>query len=139
MELILQQGLSHQQEAVDRINQVFKDVGIFESRNFYENPTIDLSDFRLKQNISVIQSSLPAEYRHFAAPDNCLNLDIKMETGTGKTYVYTKTMFELHKTMASISLSLPCLHLPLKQVLLSFCLTLMPEGIFQIAVAMAQT
>ena len=26
-----------------------------------------------------------------------LNLDIKMETGTGKTYVYTKTMFELHK------------------------------------------
>ena len=42
MELILQKGLSHQQEAVDRINQVFKGVGIFESRNFYENPTIDL-------------------------------------------------------------------------------------------------
>ena len=26
-----------------------------------------------------------------------LNLDIKMETGTGKTYVYTKTIFELHQ------------------------------------------
>lgn len=26
------------------------------------------------------------------------NIDIKMETGTGKTYVYTRTMFELHKT-----------------------------------------
>ena len=97
MELILQKGLSHQQEAVDRINQVFKGVGIFESRNFYENPTIDLRDFRLKQNISTIQSSLPAEHRHFEAPDSCLNLDIKMETGTGKTYVYTKTIFELHK------------------------------------------
>ena len=29
-----------------------------------------------------------------AAP---LNLDIEMETGTGKTYVYTKTIMELHK------------------------------------------
>ncbi|MEP7189996.1 MAG: 2-oxoglutarate dehydrogenase E1 component, partial [Roseiflexaceae bacterium] len=26
-----------------------------------------------------------------------LNLDIKMETGTGKTYVYTSTIYELHK------------------------------------------
>ena len=26
-----------------------------------------------------------------------LNLDIEMETGTGKTYVYIRTMFELHK------------------------------------------
>ena len=26
-----------------------------------------------------------------------MNLDIKMETGTGKTYVYTKTIFELHQ------------------------------------------
>src|ERR1700733_3019703 len=29
-----------------------------------------------------------------AAP---INLDIEMETGTGKTYVYTKTIMELHK------------------------------------------
>ena len=28
---------------------------------------------------------------------SCLNLDIKMETGTGKTYVYTKTIFEMHQ------------------------------------------
>ena len=28
MELILQQGLPHQQEAVDRLNQVFEGVGI---------------------------------------------------------------------------------------------------------------
>lgn len=26
-----------------------------------------------------------------------LSLDVRMETGTGKTYVYTRTMFELHK------------------------------------------
>jgi type III restriction enzyme len=30
-------------------------------------------------------------------PGAGINLDIEMETGTGKTYVYIKTMFELHK------------------------------------------
>lgn len=97
MELILQQGLPHQQEAVDRLNQVFKDVDILRPSNFYENPEIVLQDIHLKQNITTIQNSLPADYRGFEVPNGCLNLDIKMETGTGKTYVYTKTMFELHK------------------------------------------
>ena len=35
----------------------------------------------------------PASYR----PGARINLDVEMETGTGKTYVYIKTMFELHK------------------------------------------
>ena len=97
MELILQQGLPHQQEAVDRLNQVFEGVGIFRTRNYFENHTIDLQDVRLRQNITAIQSNLPPDYRSFEAPECCLNLDIKKETGTGKTYVNTKTMFELHK------------------------------------------
>lgn len=97
MELILQQGLPHQQEAVDRLNQVFEGVGVYRPRNYFENPAIDLRDVRLRQNITAIQSNLPSDYRSFELPDRCLNLDIKMETGTGKTYVYTKTMFELHK------------------------------------------
>lgn len=97
MELILQQGLPHQEEAIERINKVFEGVSIFGAPNFYENPMIDLRSFHLKQNIEAIQSSLPADYRCQNLPGDCLNLDIKMETGTGKTYVYTKTMFELHK------------------------------------------
>ena len=36
------------------------------------------------------------------------SLDIEMETGTGKTYVYIKTMFELNKNTAGASLSLLC-------------------------------
>jgi len=97
MELILQQGLPHQEEAIERINKVFEGVSIFGAPNFYENPMIDLRSFHLKQNIEAIQSSLPADYRCQNLPGDCLNLDIKMETGTGKTYVYTKMMFELHK------------------------------------------
>ncbi len=39
----------------------------------------------------------------------CCQLDIEMETGTGKTYVYIKTMFELNKLfMAGRSSSLLC-------------------------------
>jgi type III restriction enzyme len=35
----------------------------------------------------------PASYK----PGASINLDVEMETGTGKTYVYIKTMFEMHK------------------------------------------
>ncbi len=97
MELILQKDLSHQQKAVDKVNQVFDGIQINESRLFYENPLINLADGQLRKNIDEIQKKLPAEYRSKLPVDDVLNLDIKMETGTGKTYVYTKTIYELHK------------------------------------------
>lgn len=97
MELILQQNLPHQQKAVDAICDVLKDVCITPPVQFYENPKILLNDQGILSNIKEIQSSLPAEYRSNMPVGDCLNLDIKMETGTGKTYVYVKTMFELHK------------------------------------------
>lgn len=97
MELILQRGLPHQQKAVDAVSKVFDKVKIETPRNFYENPTITLQDETLKMNISNIQNSIPVEYRGFTQNENHLNLDIKMETGTGKTYVYTHMIYELHK------------------------------------------
>ncbi|MBQ8270201.1 MAG: DEAD/DEAH box helicase family protein [Bacteroidaceae bacterium] len=64
----------------------------------YCNADIELTDAQLLDNIRKIQSS------NLIAPSNSLtkglgrvNLDIEMETGTGKTYVYIKTMFELNK------------------------------------------
>lgn len=97
MELILQKNLLHQQRAVDAINKVFDGVEITKPRQFFENPIINLSDSRISQNIEEIQKSLPSEYRSSSPIGDVLNLDIKMETGTGKTYVYTKTIYELHK------------------------------------------
>ena len=46
-----------------------------------------------------MQTKIPFDYytKDDSSEGDYLNLDIKMETGTGKTYVYTKTMFELHK------------------------------------------
>jgi type III restriction enzyme len=97
MELILQRELPHQQKAVDAIGAVFDGVQITDSVQFYENPVINLADSRLSANIRALQQSIPSENRGGAAVGDCLNLDIKMETGTGKTYVYTKVIYELHK------------------------------------------
>lgn len=97
MELILQQALPHQQKAVDAICAALDGVQITAPTQFYENPHIMLTDPRLAENVRELQNAVPPEYRSNTPIGNCLNLDIKMETGTGKTYVYTKVMFELHK------------------------------------------
>ena len=99
MELILQQRLPHQQKAIDAIVDVFKGVDIIAPTQFYSNPTFSLQDKSILDNIKVLQSDIPEEYRSncSCSESNYLNLDIKMETGTGKTYVYTKTIFELNK------------------------------------------
>ena len=97
MELILQQGLPHQQKAIDAVCDALEGVQITTPVQYYENPLISLPDPKLYSNLREIQLGVPAEYRSKAPVGDCLNLDIKMETGTGKTYVYTKTIFELHK------------------------------------------
>lgn len=96
MEIILQQNLKHQQIPVERICKVFDNVGRLKSP-YYSNPVFDLTDSTLTNNIKMIQSDIPAEIKGQTTNNDILNLDIKMETGTGKTYVYTKTIYELHK------------------------------------------
>lgn len=44
MELILQQGLPHQQKAIDAVCGALDGVTIIPPVQFYENPKIDLSD-----------------------------------------------------------------------------------------------
>ena len=99
MELILERGLDHQQKAVDAIADVFEGATIIPPTIAYQNPTFDHNDVRILENIRNLQKDIREDYRHNANPDtgSYLNIDIKMETGTGKTYVYTQTIYELHK------------------------------------------
>ena len=97
MEIILQKELPHQQKAIDAVCSVFEGAEITPAAQFYENPKINISDPHIAANIRDLQADIPAEYRTSTPITDYLNLDIKMETGTGKTYVYTKTIFELHK------------------------------------------
>ncbi|MCM1476252.1 MAG: type III restriction-modification system endonuclease [Muribaculaceae bacterium] len=99
MELILQRKLEHQQKAVDSIARVFKDTRIKTPSQYYANPEITIFQDGAGDNIRAIQSAnkIFTENRGFTLMPGCLNLDIKMETGTGKTYVYVQTMYELHR------------------------------------------
>ena len=64
----------------------------------YKNEAIELSDEQLLRNIQTLQNETNIKHSSTLVKDlgRC-SLDIDMETGTGKTYVYIKTMFELNK------------------------------------------
>lgn len=72
-------------------NEMVDDTG-------YKNELVELSDEQLLQNIQNLQSQNNIKLSPSLVKDlgRC-SLDIEMETGTGKTYVYIKTMFELNK------------------------------------------
>lgn len=65
------------------------------------NAEIVLRRWQLLDNLHDVQRSgnlpLSSEMRHSMAALDAPNLDIEMETGTGKTYVYIKTIMELNK------------------------------------------
>lgn len=73
MKLVLEE-LQHQAQALQAINHAF--------------PNIDCNK---KDNVSFANPLIEYAY------DEAHFIDIKMETGTGKTYVYTRMMYELHK------------------------------------------
>ena len=63
------------------------------------NADLKLSNEKILENIRAIQqnSGLPVSESLVESIACPLNLDIEMETGTGKTYVYIKSIFELHR------------------------------------------
>ncbi len=115
----------YQQEAVENICKVFdgqpymdmvrytRDLGIKKTSNIvqtsifdyyekddngFENAKILLNEYQILENIKEIQKA--NNYKISNALDSGFgrcSLDIEMETGTGKTYVYIKSIFELNK------------------------------------------
>lgn len=114
----------YQTDAVDAVVQVFRgqgyydritynrDLGTLDTQNQqlsledldddydtgYKNEVIELRDEQLLENIRRIQQGNNIKESSTLVNDfgRC-SLDVEMETGTGKTYVYIKTMFELNK------------------------------------------
>lgn len=100
MELILQNNLPHQQLPVEAIGDALNNIVWQSPKDFYSNPIWQDPFHQLNGNIFAVKDRLlQGRPKSFAKPEDGgpLNLDIKMETGTGKTYVYTKTIFELHQ------------------------------------------
>ena len=65
----------------------------------FRNAPCQLSDGQVLANIQAVQrrQNLPLSSALVPSAGCNINLDIEMETGTGKTYCYIKTIFELHK------------------------------------------
>ena len=85
-------NLEHQQKAVDSVVDVFDYAkGNTDSRI---NPELDFSNFA--NNVKSVQQRNGISMRN---KDEEHIIDVQMETGTGKTYTYTKTMFEMNKKL----------------------------------------
>ncbi|OGQ86359.1 MAG: restriction endonuclease subunit R [Deltaproteobacteria bacterium RIFOXYD12_FULL_56_24] len=65
----------------------------------FKNRELVLTGQQLLENIHAVQQrqNLPQSTTLVASKACKVNLDIEMETGTGKTYCYIKTMFELNR------------------------------------------
>ncbi len=65
----------------------------------FRNADFTLSDTALLENIRAVQQgqNLPISDALVKTKVAKVNLDVEMETGTGKTYCYIKTIFELNK------------------------------------------
>lgn len=65
----------------------------------FKNADLTLTLEEVKKNIQDVQQNqnLPISENLVATSVCPINLDVEMETGTGKTYVYVKTMFEMYE------------------------------------------
>lgn len=96
LEYKIDQGKVYVIDNGKRIEQ--KGMGFSEYDTGYKNGDIVLSEGELLKNIHRIQTqnNIHLSSEVIKRLGAC-QLDIEMETGTGKTYVYIKTMFELNK------------------------------------------
>ena len=94
-----ERDLPHQREAVESVVKLFDDVGAKELLNKAQanisNPSIKFSGNKFHTNLTKVQEYNGIDKKYYRKGSNVL--DISMETGTGKTYTYTKMMFELNK------------------------------------------
>lgn len=65
----------------------------------FRNAPIMLNDNEILENIQKVQrrQNLKVSDKLISTSQARVNLDVEMETGTGKTYVYIRTIFELNK------------------------------------------
>jgi len=84
------QTKGHRKDVVDRTELLVHEI--------FANTNIVLSENELTKNVQSLQKEQGLNTsKQLAVLDGAPNFSIEMETGTGKTYVYTKTMFELNK------------------------------------------
>jgi type III restriction enzyme len=71
----------------------------YQVQTMFSNNPFTLSYDDILNNLQEVQkrNNLPIDRQLHRDQHNLINLSVEMETGTGKTYVYTKQMFELNR------------------------------------------
>ncbi|MDD4505195.1 MAG: type III restriction-modification system endonuclease [Sulfurospirillaceae bacterium] len=96
-----ERNLPHQERAVTSLLSVLENVGAKKCDNALmanvSNPIIEMDKSRFYENLCKVQRTNDISQKFQNLKSRVL--DISMETGTGKTYTYTKMMFELHKNL----------------------------------------
>ncbi len=117
MELNFESNLEYQQDAIGSIVDLFKgqasDNSPFQLGSFYRTTTLD--DYGKNENVNIgignrldlredilLKNIKEVQLRNEITPSenidkNKLKFTVEMETGTGKTYVYLRSIFELNK------------------------------------------
>ncbi|OOF55794.1 type III restriction-modification system endonuclease [Rodentibacter myodis] len=93
-----EKNLEHQERGIQAVLSVFDNA----SCRFYqadENPQIVFGQNQYIANLQKVQNENGIDRTLCLDSDGINVLDIAMETGTGKTYTYTKTMFDLHRML----------------------------------------
>lgn len=92
-----EKNLPHQAKAIQAVLLVF-DGCTPKMHQADENPELLFAENQYIKNIQAIQNANELDRTLVLQEGNHI-LDISMETGTGKTYTYTQTMFDLHRTL----------------------------------------
>lgn len=98
MGFVFEKDLPHQNKAVQGILSAFEGLDVIAATRGSQNPVLALGgqDALLRANLETLRAE--REFNQaYTIDTNERVFDISMETGTGKTYAYTKTMFELNK------------------------------------------
>ena len=131
MELKLENNLPHQLMPVEGVAAVVEDSIQEAPKASNQNPQLkyQLSGAALmavREKANILDKATKQRVTHYMLTDKINSLphhrllDIKMETGTGKTYVYTRTMFELHKRCGINKFIIAVPTLPIKAGTASF-------------------
>ncbi|EFI0263512.1 type III restriction-modification system endonuclease [Escherichia coli] len=97
-----EKNLPHQKAAVDSVMNVFVSAIPHQTGHvaihLLANPELNLSEQQYYNNIKNVQEFNGIDHLkdNYDAKSNVI--DVSMETGTGKTYTYTKTIFDLNKS-----------------------------------------
>lgn len=96
-----EKNLPHQKAGVDAVLSMFigaePQLDDDQSIRLLANPELVITKSQRRSNIKAIHEFNGIEHNKEHYNENSNVIDVSMETGTGKTYTYTKTMFELNK------------------------------------------